>query len=157
MSTLYQDIFDVQKINPEGKKFEKVNRLLCKGLTNDVQLLIDINCDIGFKVHEGDKISVAFASSLAMDGSLDDGTYKMYSDEPTLLDQYEYAMHGQIFEFKHTRARRSRCTRPTAGCSCSLPATRSCSTSSSPTRRSTASCAKIRHELKNGKHNYAQF
>ena len=74
MSTLYQDIFDVQKINPEGKKFEKVNRLLCKGLTNDVQLLIDINCDIGFKVHEGDKISVAFASSLAMDGSLDDGT-----------------------------------------------------------------------------------
>ena len=51
MSTLYQDIFDVQKINPEGKKFEKVNRLLCKGLTNDVQLLIDINCDIGFKVH----------------------------------------------------------------------------------------------------------
>ena len=103
MSTLFQDIFDVQKINPEGKKFEKVNRLLCKGLTNDVQLLIDINCDIGFKVHEGDKISVAFASSLAMDGSLDDGTYKMYTDEPTLLDQYEYAMHGQIFEFKHTK------------------------------------------------------
>ena len=100
MSTLYQDIFDVQKINPEGKKFEKVNRLLCKGLTNDVQLLIDINCDIGFKVHEGDKISVAFASSLAMDGSLDDGTYKMYTDEPTLLDQYEYAMHGKLYKWK---------------------------------------------------------
>ena len=25
MSALYQDIFDVQKINPEGKKFERVN------------------------------------------------------------------------------------------------------------------------------------
>ena len=70
MSTLYQDIFDVQKINPEGKKFEKINRLLCKGLTNDVQLLIDINCDIGWRVHEGDKISVAFASSLEEDAPI---------------------------------------------------------------------------------------
>ena len=78
-----------------------VDRNLLTG--DEVQLLIDINCDIGWRVHEGDKISVAFASSISMDGALDDGTYRAHSDEPTLLDQYEYAMHGQIFEFKHTK------------------------------------------------------
>jgi DNA-directed RNA polymerase I, II, and III subunit RPABC3 len=100
MSLLFQDIFDVQQLNPEGKKFERVNRLMCKGLTNDMSLLIDINCEI-YRVLEGEKLSVALASTLAMDGSLDDGTYKTYDDEPSLLDQYDYAMHGQIFEFKH--------------------------------------------------------
>ena len=150
--------------NPEGKKFERVDRLYCKGLTYGMDLIIDVNCEI-YSVRKGDKLSVAIASTLSMDGwtshphrtriapaspaslhrihhalnapathpqltrnaptpaptpastpatspplfehptlirhdgtgSPDDGTYQP-DDGPSLLDQYEYAMHGLIFE-----------------------------------------------------------
>ena len=28
---LFEDIFDIQDINPQGKTFEKVNRIHCRG------------------------------------------------------------------------------------------------------------------------------
>ena len=36
---VFQDDFEVAQINPEGAKFEKVNRLVCKGVVYEIEFL----------------------------------------------------------------------------------------------------------------------
>lgn len=45
------------------------------------------------------RFTLALASSLNLDGSTDRGTFDQ-SGAPSLLDQYEYAMHGKIYKWK---------------------------------------------------------
>jgi|UniRef100_A0A7S2U8S9 DNA-directed RNA polymerase I, II, and III subunit RPABC3 len=96
--TLFEDIFEVTALNPEGKKFERVNRLAATGTTFECDLLLDINCEI-YKVLEGDKMTLVLASTLSLDGSPDDHfSFQPNSTEPTLADNYDYVMHGRIFD-----------------------------------------------------------
>ena len=44
--TLFEDIFSITSLNPEGKKFERVNRLAATGTTIECDLLLDYNCQI---------------------------------------------------------------------------------------------------------------
>ena len=37
---IFEDIFDVHTLNENGKSFERVNRLHCKGVTYDVDLVL---------------------------------------------------------------------------------------------------------------------
>ena len=96
---LFEDIFDVRTINPDGKKFEGVNRIHCKGTTYDVGLIVDINSEL-FEIKTGDRTTIAFASTLAMDGTPDNGQYNS-TPGPSLLDSYDYVMHGRIFKIEH--------------------------------------------------------
>ena len=80
-----------------------------------MDLDLDINSDI-YTLEINDKFTAALASTLALDGSPDTGTYDQ-SGAPSLLDQYEYAMCGKLFKWKQEapkvrhrrhRSRRSR-------------------------------------------------
>uniref|UniRef100_A0A7S2R5B9 DNA-directed RNA polymerases I, II, and III subunit RPABC3 n=1 Tax=Rhizochromulina marina TaxID=1034831 RepID=A0A7S2R5B9_9STRA len=98
---LFTETFEVVTVNPEGKVFDRINRLMAKAETYNMELLVDVNCEL-WQVNEHDKISFALASSLAIDGTADDGTYNQ-DDGPSLLDQYEYAMHGRVYGFNHKK------------------------------------------------------
>ena len=54
---VFQDDFEVAQINPEGAKFEKVNRLVCKGVVYEIEFLIDVNSEL-FECEEGDKLTL---------------------------------------------------------------------------------------------------
>jgi DNA-directed RNA polymerase I, II, and III subunit RPABC3 len=136
--TLFEDIFSITALNPEGKKFERVNRLAATGTTFECDLLLDYNCQIYTNLHEGSKITLVLASTLNLDGSPDDhGSYtpqttvngssassvaqqqrggsskKKKSDRllsssstasstiATLADNYEYVMHGRVFDISY--------------------------------------------------------
>ena len=101
-NVLFQDEFVVDDVDPgdlEGK-FEKVNRLMCKGVVYELEFLLDINCEI-FDVGKDDKLSVAIATSLSLDGS--DGGDWQRTDGPSLMDQYDYVMHGVVYKFAHVQ------------------------------------------------------
>ncbi len=72
---LFEERFNVMTKDPDGKKFDRVSRYLCKsdGVT-ETDLEIDINIDI-YKLKPGDKISVMLASTLDPHGTPDDGTF----------------------------------------------------------------------------------
>jgi DNA-directed RNA polymerases I, II, and III subunit RPABC3 len=89
------------KLNPDGKKFDRVNRLECKAITYDINLLLDINSEI-YKVKEHDKLSLLLATTLSEDGKLDDGTYRPIENEVNLATRYDYVMHGRVFKYEHT-------------------------------------------------------
>ena len=99
MSVLLEDIFDVRELNPDGaKKFDKVTRIVCKGQSYEMDMVVDINSDV-YPVKRHDRFSCAIASTLSLDGKPDSGEYDP-SNQPSLLDRYEYAMHGKLFRYE---------------------------------------------------------
>lgn len=104
--TLFEDIFEINALNPEGKKFDRVNRLSATGTTFECDLLLDINCEI-YSLLEGEKMTLVLASTLNLDGSPDDHTSynpsQMARNEPTLADNYEYVMHGRVFDVSYKK------------------------------------------------------
>mmetsp|Transcript_31713 Transcript_31713/g.47278 ORF Transcript_31713/g.47278 Transcript_31713/m.47278 type:complete len:149 (-) Transcript_31713:113-559(-) len=101
--TLFEDIFEITTLNPDRKIFERVNRIAATGTTFECDLLLDINCQI-YNLREGDKITLVLASTLNLDGSADDHeNYAPNAGEPTLADNYEYVMHGRVFEVDYKK------------------------------------------------------
>uniref|UniRef100_UPI00358E4736 DNA-directed RNA polymerases I, II, and III subunit RPABC3 isoform X4 n=1 Tax=Myxine glutinosa TaxID=7769 RepID=UPI00358E4736 len=68
---MFEDIFDVKDIDPEGKKFDR-----------------------------GDKFRLVIASSLYEDGTPDDGEYCPADDRPSRADQFEYVMYGKVYRIE---------------------------------------------------------
>jgi DNA-directed RNA polymerases I, II, and III subunit RPABC3 len=98
--TLFEDIFEVTALNPDAYKFDRVNRIQALGTTFECELLLDINCDI-YSLKEGDKVTLVLASTLHLDGSPADHFSYTPSSEPTLADNYEYVMHGRVFDMQY--------------------------------------------------------
>lgn len=103
--TLFEDIFEVTALNPEGKKFESVNRIAATGTTYECDLLLDINCQI-YSIKDGEKRTVVLASTLNLDGTPDDHfSYSASANgsEPSLADAYDYVMHGRVFQIDYKK------------------------------------------------------
>eukprot|EP01138_Halocafeteria_seosinensis_P012013 gb/GECG01012277.1/.p1 GENE.gb/GECG01012277.1/~~gb/GECG01012277.1/.p1 ORF type:complete len:182 (+),score=15.66 gb/GECG01012277.1/:1-546(+) len=97
---VFDDIFTATQLNPEGKYFDKVNRVVGKGETFEADLTLDIASEI-YPIREGDKFTMALASTLRLDGQPDDGTYDQ-SGVSSLLDKYEYGMSGKVFRYEYS-------------------------------------------------------
>uniref|UniRef100_A0A7S2ICS3 DNA-directed RNA polymerases I, II, and III subunit RPABC3 n=1 Tax=Haptolina brevifila TaxID=156173 RepID=A0A7S2ICS3_9EUKA len=97
MSILFQDQFEVKEV---GKKFDKVSRLHCRLAEEGYEMVldVDINSDL-FNLEINDRFTFALASTLALDGAPDSGTFDQ-SGAPSLLDQYEYVMYGKLYKWK---------------------------------------------------------
>mmetsp|Transcript_14260 Transcript_14260/g.36486 ORF Transcript_14260/g.36486 Transcript_14260/m.36486 type:complete len:148 (-) Transcript_14260:100-543(-) len=99
---LFDDVFEVKDINKDGRKYDNVSRLHCTSDHLEMDLVIDINTEI-FPISINDKFKLVLASSLNLDGTPDEGIFDQ-SKKKTLLDQYEYAMHGKVFKFSTEKA-----------------------------------------------------
>ena len=101
-STLFEDIFDVVKLNPEGKKFERVSRIVARGEAFEVELVLDVAAEV-YPLKVGDKFVLTLASTLRLDGKPDSEEGFNQDGKPSLLDQYEYGMCGKTFKFDHVK------------------------------------------------------
>ena len=89
--------------HPEGAKCETVNRLVCKGVVYEIEFLIDVNSEL-FECEEGDKLTVALATSLSVDGVSEAKAIDYARGaKASLLDQFDYAMHGTVYKFEHVK------------------------------------------------------
>mmetsp|Transcript_15019 Transcript_15019/g.32723 ORF Transcript_15019/g.32723 Transcript_15019/m.32723 type:complete len:150 (+) Transcript_15019:73-522(+) len=102
--TLFEDIFEITALNPDGFKFDRVNRLQATGTTFECDLLLDIHSEI-YPLQENDRFTLVLASTLHLDGSPADHTNysPLGAGEPTLADNYEYVMHGRVFDVKYQK------------------------------------------------------
>ncbi|XP_038953305.1 DNA-directed RNA polymerases I, II, and III subunit RPABC3-like [Rattus norvegicus] len=96
---LFEDIFDVKDIDPEGKKFDRVSQLHCESESFKVDLILDINIQI-YPVDLGDKFRLVIASTLYDDDTLDDGEYNPTDGRPSRADQFEYVMYGKVYRIE---------------------------------------------------------
>ncbi len=96
-SLLFEDIFTIGGLDPDGKKFDKVSRLVAHSEQFDMDLLLDVNIDV-YPIKHTDKFTLALASTLSLDGTPDDGTFDQ-SRRKSLADKYEYVMYGKVYKY----------------------------------------------------------
>ena len=97
---LFEDIFDVKDIDPEGKKFDRVSRLHCESESFKMDLILDINSWV-YPMELGDKFRLVLASTLREDGYPDTGEWNPAdSGAPSRADSFEYVMHGRIYRIE---------------------------------------------------------
>ena len=100
-SIIFDEVFELRQLNPSGKRYEKVNRLNCKATTCDVDMILDVNNEL-FQLKEGEKVSVALATSINLDGTPDSGLYEPHQND-TLMNNYDYVMHGRVFNVEQKK------------------------------------------------------
>lgn len=96
---LFEDIFDVKDIDPDGMKFDRVSRLHCESESFKMDLILDVNIQI-YPVDLGDKFRLVIASTLYEDGTPDDGEYNPQDDRPSRADQFDYVMYGKVYKIE---------------------------------------------------------
>ncbi len=89
----------------QGKKFDKVNRLVASGTSFNCSLLLDHNSQI-YPISIGEKVTVVLASTLSLDGSPDSGAFDQSlsvagGTKGSLADNYDYVTHGIVYLYKH--------------------------------------------------------
>jgi DNA-directed RNA polymerase I, II, and III subunit RPABC3 len=98
-AALFEDLFHVTQVNPEGKKFDRVDRIVCKGETYEVELFLDVASE-EYRLRAGDKFTMTLTTTLNLDGTPDADEY-VNDGKPNLLDEYEYGMCGKVFKYEH--------------------------------------------------------
>lgn len=97
-SIILEDIFEVKNMNVDGQKFEKVSRIVCDSENYELDLVLDINSDI-YPVDIGDRLTMALATSLSLEGESESGAWDYGKGGPSLADRYEYVMYGRVFKY----------------------------------------------------------
>jgi len=108
-SIVFDDIFTIQGIDIEGKKFDRVSRLVAKSKNYGMELTLDYNVEI-FPLEIDQNVVLALASSLARDPAVSqDGTVEEDRDRDVwrpdgkgrrgFEDDYDYVMYGRVYRF----------------------------------------------------------
>ncbi|KAG6911841.1 hypothetical protein DXG01_000088 [Tephrocybe rancida] len=111
-SIVFDDIFTINAIDKEGKKFDRVSRLYAHSKNYEMDLTLDYNVEL-FPLQDEDSFALALASSLARGGApagsnAADGNEDAADDKERdvwrpdgkgrrgLEDDYDYVMYGKV-------------------------------------------------------------
>ncbi|KAF8213393.1 hypothetical protein K438DRAFT_1803906 [Mycena galopus ATCC 62051] len=113
-TTIFDDIFTINAIDKEGKKFDRVSRLYAQSKNYDMKLTLDYNIEL-FPLMQDQSFALALASSLTRGGTQGasgaDGTAEDTEDKDRdvwrpdgkgrrgLEEDYEYVMYGKVYKF----------------------------------------------------------
>ncbi|KAI8976041.1 RNA polymerase [Pilobolus umbonatus] len=105
-SILFQDIFDIKDLDPQGKRFDRVSRLIGRSENYEMDLTLDFNAEI-YPLRIGDKFSLVLATSLSLEANSNSGGVEKRESwrerapgERDLSDEYEYVMFGKVYRFE---------------------------------------------------------
>ncbi len=77
-----------------------VSRLVAVGENYEMDMVCDFHCEL-YPIRAGEKLDVILASTLNDNGLVEKGTPAYDPNfKSTLLDDFEYVMHGKVFKIK---------------------------------------------------------
>lgn len=97
---LFENSFKITDLN--NAKYDRVSRIKAYSENGrEVLLTLDVNTEL-YPLNVDDRMTVALALSLNLDGSKDDGKgwREVGRGEQTLADEYDYVCHGKIYRFE---------------------------------------------------------
>jgi DNA-directed RNA polymerases I, II, and III subunit RPABC3 len=71
-----------------------------------MDLVLDYNNQV-YKLPAGSRFIFCLARTLSLDGTADPNEFNQ-SDEPSLMDSYEYVMHGKVFKISAAATKESK-------------------------------------------------
>ncbi|KAI9337163.1 RNA polymerase [Zopfochytrium polystomum] len=100
---VFTDIFEVNDLDQDGKKFDRVSRIKATSESADMEIILDINSEI-YPMRVQDKFTLTLALSLSLDGGANDSSVKRESwrevaAKRSLADDYEYVMFGKVYKY----------------------------------------------------------
>ncbi|XP_006665034.1 DNA-directed RNA polymerases II, IV and V subunit 8B-like [Oryza brachyantha] len=98
---LFEDIFTVTRLDPDGKKFDRVSRIEARNEQLNVYMQLDVATDV-YPMHPGDKFTMVLVPTLNLDGTPDTGFFTQ-AGRKTLADKYEYVMHGKLYKISEDK------------------------------------------------------
>lgn len=98
-ANLFSDTFTISKADP--LKYERVLRLSAESENSEVTLTLDVNSEL-FPCAQHDRVQLLCSSTLALDGSKDDGRgwRDIGHGEASLADDYDYVCHGKVYRIE---------------------------------------------------------
>ncbi|EER93104.1 hypothetical protein BDA96_01G014000 [Sorghum bicolor] len=93
---LFEDTFIVSRLDPDGKKFDKVSRVEARSEQLGMYMQLDVATDV-YPLRAGEKFNMVLAPTLNLDGTPDTGYYTQ-AGRKTLADNYEYVMQGKLYK-----------------------------------------------------------
>jgi DNA-directed RNA polymerases I, II, and III subunit RPABC3 len=96
---LFENTFVIEAVN--SQKYDRVSRINAHSEDNATFLMLDVNTEL-FPLAETERIKLALALTLNLDGSKDDtkGWREVGMGEQTLANEYDYVCHGKIYRFE---------------------------------------------------------
>jgi DNA-directed RNA polymerase I, II, and III subunit RPABC3 len=96
-NTIFQASFEVTDIDPHGKKFDRVSRIVAVSENIVSDLVLDVNTEI-YPLALGDVFNLVLVESI--DGSAVDVKQKeQYKVGKSLADGYDYVMYGKVYKY----------------------------------------------------------
>ncbi|CAL4937069.1 unnamed protein product [Urochloa decumbens] len=93
---LFDDVFIVTRLDPDGKKFDRVSRVEAKSEIPGMYMQLDVATEV-YPMRLGEKFKMVLAETLNLDGSADTGYYT-HAVKETLADKYDYVMQGKLYK-----------------------------------------------------------
>ncbi|KAG8743918.1 DNA-directed RNA polymerases I, II, and III subunit RPABC3 [Ceratobasidium sp. 414] len=105
---VFDDLFTVTDIDADGKKHDRVSRLVATSSNLGMHLTLDYNIEL-YSLKVDDKFTLVLASSLARGGASDSTEGKDVwrpdgKGQQGLEEDYEYVMYGKIYKFDEGQA-----------------------------------------------------
>ncbi|CAE7218230.1 unnamed protein product [Rhizoctonia solani] len=101
-SILFDDLFTITDIDMDGKKYDRVSRLVATSANLGMHLTLDFNHEI-YPLKVDEKFTLVLASTLARGGAeAIEGKDVWRPDgkgQQGLEEDYEYVMHGYIYKY----------------------------------------------------------
>ena len=106
---VFDDIFTINAIDKDGKKFDRVSRLFAHSKNYDMDMTLDYNTEL-YPLENGQSFAMALASSLSREGgpaNADGGETEEDGDawrpdgkgRRGLEEDYDYVMYGKVYKF----------------------------------------------------------
>ncbi|XP_074603147.1 DNA-directed RNA polymerases I, II, and III subunit Rpb8 [Brevipalpus obovatus] len=96
---LFEDIFEIKDIDPDGKKFNRVSRIHCESESFKMELILDVNSQI-YPVELGEKFRLMITITLREDGYPTDNEWSIEDTRSVLAESFEYVMFGKVYRIE---------------------------------------------------------
>uniref|UniRef100_A0A0N4WAY8 DNA-directed RNA polymerases I, II, and III subunit RPABC3 n=2 Tax=Haemonchus TaxID=6288 RepID=A0A0N4WAY8_HAEPC len=95
---IFDDMFMVKNIDPDGKKFDRCSRLFCDSESFSMELILDVNTQI-YPINLNDKFRLMITTSVRDDGMPDEGEFDPQANYSRVA-QFEYVMFGRVYRIE---------------------------------------------------------
>ncbi|EPB69975.1 RNA polymerase Rpb8 [Ancylostoma ceylanicum] len=106
---IFDDMFMVKNIDPDGKKFDRCSRLFCDSesfryapvlisFPFSMELILDVNTQL-YPINLNDKFRLMITTSVRDDGMPDEGEYDPQANYSRVA-QFEYVMFGRVYRIE---------------------------------------------------------
>ncbi|KAL6222987.1 hypothetical protein ACLB2K_006377 [Fragaria x ananassa] len=105
MLTFYfDDTFVIEQLDPDGKKFDKVSRIVARSEKHGALLHLDVNTEI-YPMGVKEKFLMVLSPTLNYSGA--PNTNEAQVEQKSLADKFEYIMYGLLYKMDHMRSESS--------------------------------------------------